>query len=104
MTEELAESFDPLTYSDCLLELLPRLDESENLLRIPLRTLSMEKRVKTGPINGRQAPTTPNDDSTIGQYIVGVNRSVSSREQEAKPHWYWRCTYRSDPRHLERCL
>ena len=28
-----------------------------------------------GRNNGRQAPTIPSDDSTIGQYTVGVNRS-----------------------------
>lgn len=30
-----------------------------------------------GHSSGRQAPTTPSDDSTMGQYTVGVNRSAS---------------------------
>ena len=30
-----------------------------------------------GRNNGRHAPTIPSEDSTIGQYTVGVNRSFS---------------------------
>lgn len=33
--------------------------------------------VKMGRSKGRQAPTMPNDDSTMGQYTVGVSRSFS---------------------------
>ena len=31
--------------------------------------------VKRGRSNGRHAPTMPRDDSTMGQYRVGVSRS-----------------------------
>ena len=31
--------------------------------------------VKMGRSKGRQAPTIPSDDSTMGQYTVGVSRS-----------------------------
>lgn len=31
--------------------------------------------VKMGRSKGRQAPTMPSDDSTMGQYTVGVSRS-----------------------------
>ena len=34
--------------------------------------------VKRGRSNGRQAPTIPSDDSTIGQYTVGVRKSSDS--------------------------
>ena len=33
---------------------------------------------KSGRSKGRQAPTIPSDDSTIGQYTVGVSRSAHS--------------------------
>ena len=32
--------------------------------------------VKRGRSKGRQAPTIPRDDSTMGQYTVGVRKSV----------------------------
>ena len=32
--------------------------------------------VKMGRSKGRQAPTMPSDDSTMGQYTVGVSRSI----------------------------
>lgn len=35
-----------------------------------------EHPTKTGRIDGRQAPTMPRDDSTIGQYNVGVRISA----------------------------
>lgn len=38
---------------------------------------SKEKSRKRGRIEGRQAPTTPREDSTIDQYTSGVNMSVS---------------------------
>lgn len=34
-----------------------------------------EVSVKIGRSNGRQAPTTPSDDSTIAQYTVDVTKS-----------------------------
>ena len=34
-----------------------------------------EVSVKMGRSNGRQAPTMPRDDSTMGQYRVGVSKS-----------------------------
>ena len=33
--------------------------------------------VKRGRSKGRQAPTTPSDDSTMGQYTVGVRKSIA---------------------------
>ena len=45
-------------------------------LRILRMTLSKEKFRKIGRIVGRQAPTTPREDSTIGQYNVGVSMSI----------------------------
>ena len=34
-----------------------------------------EVSIKRGRSNGRHAPTMPRDDSTMGQYRVGVSRS-----------------------------
>ena len=39
---------------------------------------SKEKFRNNGRIVGRQAPTTPREDSTIGQYRVGVRMSFSA--------------------------
>lgn len=36
----------------------------------------VEQPAKTGRIDGRHAPKMPSDDSTIGQYSVGVRTSV----------------------------
>ena len=41
--------------------------ELETKLRILRRALSIEKSRKIGRIDGRQAPTTPSEDSTMGQ-------------------------------------
>ena len=36
-----------------------------------------EVSVNRGRSKGRQAPTTPSDDSTMGQYRVGVRKSIA---------------------------
>ena len=46
-------------------------------LRILRMMLSKVKFRHNGRIVGRQAPTTPREDSTIGQYNVGVRMSIS---------------------------
>lgn len=48
----------------------------------------------TGRIEGRQAPTTPREDSTIDQQSVGVKMSETISE---KPH---RCTNHVHTRHV----
>lgn len=45
--------------------------------------------VMMGRNNGKQAPTIPSEDSTIGQYRVGVNRSFDERVSQC--HQYWAC-------------
>lgn len=54
---------------------LLRNDESDNMVRRLENILLAGVSVKMGRSNGRQAPTTPSDDSTMGQYTVGVRRS-----------------------------
>ena len=43
--------------------------------------------VKMGRSSGRQAPTMPRDDSIMGQYTVGVRRSVMSSGQHGPGRW-----------------
>ena len=60
---------------DGVLALLLRSVESESMARSLDGILLAEVSVKRGLIRGRQAPTTPSDDSTMGQYTVGVSAS-----------------------------
>ena len=51
-------------------------DESDSMVRRLENMLLAGVSVKMGRSNGRQAPTMPSDDSTMGQYTVGVSRSL----------------------------
>ena len=51
--------------------------DDSSMVRRPERILLARVSVKMGRSKGRQAPTMPSDDSTMGQYTVGVRRSVS---------------------------
>ena len=44
-----------------------------------------------GRNKGKQAPTIPSDDSTIGQYRVGVN--ISSNQLVSECYHYWLCEH-----------
>lgn len=66
-----------LTFSLMPDDLHQRIVEMVWNLRMLRMMLSQEKFRKRGRIEGRQAPTTPRDASTIGQYNVGVKMSVS---------------------------
>ena len=60
-----------------VLALLLRLDGRDNsIVRRPEKMFLARVSVKMGRSKGRQAPTMPRDDSTMGQYTVGVRRSV----------------------------
>lgn len=70
-----------LAYSrDSVLALLFGLDGRDSKVRRLEKTFFARVSVKTGRSKGRQAPTIPSDDSTIGQYTVGVRRSVLGRQ------------------------
>ena len=49
--------------------------ESETMVRRVEKILLAGESVKMGRSKGRQAPTIPSEDSTMGQYTVGVSRS-----------------------------
>ncbi len=55
------------------------------MLRIGVSSLMM------GRNKGKQAPTIPSEDSTIGQYKVGVKRSF--HEQVSQCLYYWACEH-----------
>ena len=55
------------------------------MLRIGVNSLMM------GRNKGKQAPTIPSEDSTIGQYRVGVNRSF--QELVSQYHSCWACEH-----------
>ena len=60
-----------------VLALLLGLDGRDNsIVRRLEKTFLARVSVKMGRSKGRQAPTMPRDDSTMGQYTVGVSRSV----------------------------
>ena len=66
-----------LAYStDAMSGLLVRRDERDIRARTLESMLLADVSVKRGRSKGRQAPTMPSDDSTMGQYTVGVSRSV----------------------------
>ena len=56
---------------------LLRIDEFKNILRILLKVLPSVNSARMGRRRGRLAPTMPKDDSTIGQYTIGVMISMS---------------------------
>ena len=57
--------------------LLARTDERDIIARMLERMALAGRSVKMGRSRGREAPTMPSDDSTMGQYTVGVRRSVA---------------------------
>lgn len=61
---------------DSVLALLLRTDGRNFMTRRLERIFFAEVSVKMGRSKGRHAPTMPNDDSTMGQYTVGVRRSI----------------------------
>ena len=65
------------TFSFILVDLRERTIWMAAKLRILRMMLSRERPRNNGRIVGRQAPTTPREDSTIGQYTVGVRMSFS---------------------------
>ena len=60
---------------DSVLALLLRSDERDIMARRLENMFLAGVSVKMGRSKGRQAPTMPSDDSTMGQYTVGVSRS-----------------------------
>ena len=60
---------------DISLASLLRKDEGDIMVRRLKNILLGEMSVKMGRSKGRQAPTMPRDDSTMGQYKVGVSKS-----------------------------
>ena len=57
--------------------LVRRDDERDIMARILERIALAGESVKMGRSKGREAPTMPSEDSTMGQYTVGVSRSVA---------------------------
>ena len=62
--------------SDSVLALLLGLDGRDNIVRRLEKIFLARVSVKMGRSKGRQAPTIPSEDSTMGQYTVGVSRSI----------------------------
>ncbi len=58
-----------------MLASLLRDDGSDKMVRRLENMLLAGVSVNMGRSKGRQAPTMPSDDSTMGQYTVGVRRS-----------------------------
>ena len=62
-----------LSFFRAFRELVPLVEDNDSIERILWRG---EYSLTIGFSSGRQAPTMPSEDSTMGQYIVGVNRSA----------------------------
>lgn len=58
-----------------MVALLLRRDERDIMARRLENVFLAGVSVKMGRSKGRQAPTIPSDDSTMGQYTVGVSKS-----------------------------
>ena len=52
-----------------------------------------------GRNKGKQAPMIPGEDSIIGQYKVGVNRSFRQWVSQGRYCWACRYSYKFNPRH-----
>lgn len=64
-------------------------DERDNIFQRLEKMLFAPWSVKMGRRSGRQAPTMPNEDSTIGQYTVGVRRSFVRGESRVRIMQGW---------------
>ena len=78
----LLESFDCLVYPELLVG-RRRCDTDTDHLRNVRSGLFDTNSVHIGRINGKQAPTIPKADSTMGQYSVGVSKSIPISELES---------------------